>query len=624
MKKILFITILLAFTISVFAAPSIYTTSGALHAITAIDKASRLTLSLHSFATSRDFSSPYVLASGDTTMAWDTYAMGDVNFGIAYTFTKWLELSVSGKALIDAIKLDPDASERIKGNYASYGLGDTYIGVKLTSNGLFGSTDAADIGAYGFYSINTGKIPLPGYASASFNTITYNKKSGGIFRFFTSNSRDFGVIGLLSIKTKTQVPMMINLNGGYVKRMFNTKISVANYYVYNASFSVEFGTFVPFIEVYGNKFKNTNYFENKYILFAAGGVRFDTPAGLVIDIGSDFRVTHLANTLPDTMFTDPYYITLGYGAIPEWRIHLGLSYYYDFIKDLKYEIIKETKKTMITGKIVDALSGKPLSAQLTLPGYSEDVSIVTDSTGTYCIEVRPGTIRIKVTREGYKWVEKGIILEKGQTKIVDFVLNPKKKAIGTITGKVVNKSNQEIVIARISFPGTEIPAFTVDAGTGIYRIDLTPGTYSMAASSDGFVAWSQPVVIEQDKTLVQNIEMLKKGGTINLVGIYFDSGKASIKPSSYYALDQAVQMLIQNPNVKIEIQGHTDSVGNVSSNQLLSQARAEAVRNYLVAHGIEAWRIVAKGYGEIMPIAPNTSRDGRARNRRIEFLILGE
>ena len=83
-------------------------------------------------------------------------------------------------------------------------------------------------------------------------------------------------------------------------------------------------------------------------------------------------------------------------------------------------------------------------------------------------------------------------------------------------------------------------------------------------------------------------------------------------------------MLVQNSNVKIEIQGHTDSVGNSSSNQLLSQARAEAVRNYLISHGIQAWRIVAKGYGEIMPIATNTTKDGRARTRRIEFLILGE
>ncbi len=136
--------------------------------------------------------------------------------------------------------------------------------------------------------------------------------------------------------------------------------------------------------------------------------------------------------------------------------------------------------------------------------------------------------------------------------------------------------------------------------------------------------FAQPVVIEKDKTLVFNIDMLKKGGKIELKGIYFDSGKATIKPESYYVLDEAAKMLKQNPKVKIEVQGHTDSVGGAESNLMLSQARAESVRNYLIMNGIESWRIIAKGYGESMPIADNGTNDGRARNRRIEFLIIGE
>lgn len=624
MKKILVFSLILSIALIAAAAPSINTTSGTLRTVTALDKASRLTFSMHAFATSKDFSSIYTLTNGNTAYAYDTYGMGNMNYGLAYTFTKWLEISAQGTLFADAYKMDPSAAERPGGNYASYGMGDTYIGLKLTTNGLFGSTDAADIGVFGFYSINTGDRPVAGYSISSFASTAYNRKTGGIFRYFTSNSRDYGAMGIISFKTETQVPMMIDINGGYARRTINTNSSAGNYWIYNAAYSVDFGTFVPFIEFSGNKYVGATYFEDKYIVYASGGVRFDTPAGVVIDLGADYRVTRFATDLvPDTIYNDPLYVTTGWGAFPDWRVHFGFSYYYDFIKEIEPEIVEE-KKTMITGKIVDAGTGQPLSAQITMPGYSEDVSIVTDSTGTYSIEVNPGTLRIRVNREGYKWVEKGIIIEKGQTKIVDFALVSKKKAYGTITGKVTDKSTGEIIYAEIKFPATDIPDFTADASTGIYRIDLTPGTYTMAAIADGYINWSQPVVIEQDKTLVQNVEMLKKGGKINLVGIYFDSGKATIRPESYPILDNAVKMLKQNPKVKIEIQGHTDSVGSATSNLNLSQSRAESVRNYLIMNGIESWRIIAKGYGESMPIATNTTRDGRSQNRRIEFLILGE
>ncbi|MEO0232818.1 MAG: OmpA family protein, partial [candidate division WOR-3 bacterium] len=70
-------------------------------------------------------------------------------------------------------------------------------------------------------------------------------------------------------------------------------------------------------------------------------------------------------------------------------------------------------------------------------------------------------------------------------------------------------------------------------------------------------------------------------------------------------------------------QGHTDSIGSDSYNMSLSQARAEAVRSYLITrHGIDPARLIARGYGETMPIAPNTSREGRAQNRRVEFVII--
>jgi peptidoglycan-associated lipoprotein len=110
--------------------------------------------------------------------------------------------------------------------------------------------------------------------------------------------------------------------------------------------------------------------------------------------------------------------------------------------------------------------------------------------------------------------------------------------------------------------------------------------------------------------------------------IYYDLDKWNIKPEAAKELDKLVQLLIDNPEIKIELSSHTDSIASVEYNMTLSQRRAESAVNYLVEHGIAQERLVAKGYGELRPIARNTNPDGtdnpagRDRNRRTEFKIL--
>ncbi|GAG93786.1 unnamed protein product [marine sediment metagenome] len=111
--------------------------------------------------------------------------------------------------------------------------------------------------------------------------------------------------------------------------------------------------------------------------------------------------------------------------------------------------------------------------------------------------------------------------------------------------------------------------------------------------------------------------------TIILEGIKFDFNKATIKPESELVLHNAVTILTNHPDIKVEIQGHTDSVGRESYNLKLSQARADAVREYLIRfRNIDSGRLIARGYGEQQPIASNLTEEGRNLNRRVEFLIL--
>jgi OOP family OmpA-OmpF porin len=104
--------------------------------------------------------------------------------------------------------------------------------------------------------------------------------------------------------------------------------------------------------------------------------------------------------------------------------------------------------------------------------------------------------------------------------------------------------------------------------------------------------------------------------------IYFKTGSAELDSASNALLDSVADIANRCPSVKIEVSGHTDTTGSASANQTLSEARAKAVVTYLVAHGVAQGRITATGYGGTKPVASNTTEDGRAKNRRIEFKVV--
>jgi OOP family OmpA-OmpF porin len=119
----------------------------------------------------------------------------------------------------------------------------------------------------------------------------------------------------------------------------------------------------------------------------------------------------------------------------------------------------------------------------------------------------------------------------------------------------------------------------------------------------------------------QLAEELKSKGSVALHNILFDTGKASIKPESSSALSVIAEVLKSDPSLKLEIQGHTDNVGGAAANLKLSQDRAAAVKGYLVqTSGIAADRLTTSGFGDTKPVAPNTSEEGRAQNRRVELV----
>ena len=116
---------------------------------------------------------------------------------------------------------------------------------------------------------------------------------------------------------------------------------------------------------------------------------------------------------------------------------------------------------------------------------------------------------------------------------------------------------------------------------------------------------------------------LDKQGRLQLYGILFDVDKATLQSESTKQLQHVVTLLKENPELKLEIQGHTDDQGADDYNLKLSQRRADTVVTYLGLFGIGSKRLTPKGFGESKPVMPNTTEEGRANNRRVELVKLG-
>jgi OmpA-OmpF porin, OOP family len=131
--------------------------------------------------------------------------------------------------------------------------------------------------------------------------------------------------------------------------------------------------------------------------------------------------------------------------------------------------------------------------------------------------------------------------------------------------------------------------------------------------------------VPADKEAVYEVQIQIEPPTNFVIeNVYFDTGKSSLKPTSNKALNDLAEFLKLKRTMIIEIQGHTDNVGSPESNLKLSQERAEEVRKFLLTKGIEAERVLAKGYGDSMPIANNDSDTGKSKNRRTSLKVLSD
>lgn len=157
-------------------------------------------------------------------------------------------------------------------------------------------------------------------------------------------------------------------------------------------------------------------------------------------------------------------------------------------------------------------------------------------------------------------------------------------------------------------------------GTRIFQIPSMMAPEKIQFYCEGDYKYRGYANVILAKGAVPLYNRLATDGKIITYGITFDIGKATIKPESMTEINRIFDLMNQNPNLKFEVQGHTDNTGTVAGNQKLSEQRAQAIVAKLVEMGISADRLSAKGLGQSAPLADNATDEGRAKNRRVEFV----
>lgn len=184
-----------------------------------------------------------------------------------------------------------------------------------------------------------------------------------------------------------------------------------------------------------------------------------------------------------------------------------------------------------------------------------------------------------------------------------------------VSGSFVAKNEADYIM---------IGNFMPDSLTHIRMVSDDPLTFAYYYFDDISVRKLHPIIPVPPKENDIQKANFEKGNIITLHYIYFETDKAELLPRSFEELDQLIAIMENNKDLKIEIRGHTDSQGNESYNEKLSEERAREVVEYLIEAGIKERRLTHSGYGSRQPIASNNNEKGRRQNRRVEIHVLEE
>jgi len=308
----------------------------------------------------------------------------------------------------------------------------------------------------------------------------------------------------------------------------------------------------------------------------------------------------------------------------KWQKPVNLGYPVNSIEYDGFFTISEDKKTGYYSTIREGGAGSADIFSITFLEPPPEPILVTTEPVVQTPVVETPTAEIKP--------------EPAATKPEDYVdpilqFHKDLKIVTVLKGKVIDETTAVPLSATISLVDNEtnkvMAKINSDPQTGNFELTIPHGgNYGVATEKSGYlfnsINFNLPQFAEYQE-IDTHIIMVKAevGSKVVLKNVFFDIGKSDLKPESISEVEKIKELLVANPQLSVQINGHTDNTGNAASNKALSLKRASSVVDYLINHGVNATRLSAKGFGSERPIVSNDDEaEGRAINRRTEIEII--
>jgi len=582
--------------------------------------------------------SQYPMFQGDITGAKpDAHHYGNIHFALSYSALDYLEpsfaLNLTGQAdnrLTGPTRYDAPADPNLTGNEGLIKVRDLEFAIKA----VYPSKD------YGTYKMSyaVGVQPFVSVGLSRETSIFYNYKAGLLkrsadssmvahgFPSFAGRNPDFGGKFLMDFAVK---PVQLHVNLGYQKsgaykdsafvvysdtfyarrHIWAAKPSPSlqrtDRFLWGTGIEVATGPWITLIlEGSGDQALSAPDGDSTSRSRIGGGIRFNTPTGVSIDMGGEGLA---GKTRPGD---------------PNWTAFFGLSVSASLLPPPKPK-----PQGTIAGRVRDSETDKPLFSADVKISELPTVKISLDSLGGFRAIVPPGLFHVSAAAgDSFISQDKTVTLQDQGSAYLDFTMRRKEFPKGTLVGKITDFKTGDPVMGSVSLGDTaKAKPFVADGTTGIFKGEAPPGVYNATCSAPDYLPVTLPVTIKNKETTLQNYQLkpkLKVGEKFVIKGVFFDR-KGFLMPESRVALEEVAQRLKDNPTVIVEIGGHTDSRGGAARKMRLSQTRADNVRMNLVnTFSFSGERITSKGYGKLFPIDTNKTKAGRLNNNRIELKVL--
>jgi len=292
-----------------------------------------------------------------------------------------------------------------------------------------------------------------------------------------------------------------------------------------------------------------------------------------------------------------------------------------------------TQNVTVSGKVTDAFTGAALKSKIEISSNGKVVKTVdTNDKGEYSVEI-PKAKDYDVIASAPDFVSKTEKLDaSGSAKNIqkDIALDYIIQGVQLETKVLDAKTGQPVKATMlVKSKDRVIQSSQTDDKGKIVSVVPEGKLYEVEVSANGYVPQRQTIDLTKVQRGVKKVILLdpvvkiEKGLVFKFKNVNFNTGTADLTDESLVILNMVSTILLENPKLQIEISGHTDNDGQASKNLSLSKARAKSVETYLLSKGAKPAQMKALGFGQTKPIATNTTPEGKAENRRVEFKVLG-